>query len=214
MFGFIYKTTCLINNKIYIGQHIRNVDSYIGSGSYIKKAIIKYGKENFKREILKFCNNQKELDKWEQIYILKFDSTNPNIGYNILPGTANKFGSGSPSKIKSVAERISKSQLSYWKNNEEARLKRSELSRNMRHSEETKRKIGEKSKLIVHSEETKNKIRIANLGENNPNFNGKTMTEDVKIRIKNTMIEKTSSLEYRKLMSERAKESWKKRKMK
>ena len=41
----VYQTVCKVNNKIYIGQHIRNVDSYIGSGSYIKNAIKKYGKE-------------------------------------------------------------------------------------------------------------------------------------------------------------------------
>ena len=38
-FGYIYKTTCLINGKIYIGQHTGNRADYIGSGCLLKKAI-------------------------------------------------------------------------------------------------------------------------------------------------------------------------------
>jgi len=44
-FGYIYKTTNMINGKIYIGQHkSNNFDlNYIGSGINIKRAIKKFG---------------------------------------------------------------------------------------------------------------------------------------------------------------------------
>lgn len=50
----VYKTTNLINSKIYIGVHkvVTPDDTYLGSGKLIKKAIKKYGKNNFKRETL------------------------------------------------------------------------------------------------------------------------------------------------------------------
>lgn len=55
---FLYKTTNLVNKKYYIGVHAGNVldESYLGSGRLIKYAIKKYGRNNFKREILKTFN--------------------------------------------------------------------------------------------------------------------------------------------------------------
>ena len=61
----IYKTINLINGKIYVGQDYNNRDNYLGSGKIILKAIKKYKKENFKKEILEECNSQEELDEKE-----------------------------------------------------------------------------------------------------------------------------------------------------
>lgn len=45
---FIYETTNLKNGKKYIGKHYGELnDSYLGSGTLLKKAIEKYGKESF-----------------------------------------------------------------------------------------------------------------------------------------------------------------------
>ena len=43
----IYKTTNLINGKIYIGKDSNNNEHYIGSGVKLLKAIKKYGRSNF-----------------------------------------------------------------------------------------------------------------------------------------------------------------------
>ena len=45
MFYLIYKTTNLINGKIYIGSHRTTDinDSYMGSGKYLLYALKKYG---------------------------------------------------------------------------------------------------------------------------------------------------------------------------
>jgi hypothetical protein len=63
MFYLIYKITNNINNKIYVGSHkTKNKnDSYMGSGKYLKRAIKKYGLENFTKEILFEYNNPKEM---------------------------------------------------------------------------------------------------------------------------------------------------------
>ena len=64
----IYKITNLINNKIYIGQHVTtNVnDDYMGSGDHIKNAIKKYGIENFKKEIIAECSSFDEMNDLER----------------------------------------------------------------------------------------------------------------------------------------------------
>lgn len=73
MVGYIYKTTNLINNKIYVGQHLSTKfdRSYYGSGIYIKKALNKYGRHNFKVEILEWAKDIESLNILEIEYISK-----------------------------------------------------------------------------------------------------------------------------------------------
>lgn len=82
----IYKTTNLINNKIYVGQDSKNNPNYYGSGKILKAAIKKYGKINFKKEILEHCRTRDELNDCEKYWICELESQNPNIGYNITAG--------------------------------------------------------------------------------------------------------------------------------
>lgn len=88
MYGYIYKTTDLTTGKIYIGQHKHTEfdTNYIGSGKKLREAIFKYGVENFKCEMLDVCDSKEELDNKEIYYIDKYNSTNPDIGYNITTG--------------------------------------------------------------------------------------------------------------------------------
>ena len=89
---YIYKITNKINGKIYIGQHKQttikeNVDRYLGSGILIKKAQDKYGKENFTKEIVEYCNEEDVNDR--EVYWIRFyNSITPN-GYNITKGGQN-----------------------------------------------------------------------------------------------------------------------------
>lgn len=82
----IYKTTNLVNGKIYVGQDTKNNPKYLGSGVLLKKAFIKYGKENFKKEILEECTQKNLLDEREKYWIMILDSRNTKIGYNVAIG--------------------------------------------------------------------------------------------------------------------------------
>lgn len=67
----IYETTNLINGKKYRGMHRTfNIDDgYLGSGLAFKSSIRKYGKYNFNREILEFCESYDKLIEKEKIYV-------------------------------------------------------------------------------------------------------------------------------------------------
>lgn len=86
MFGYIYKTTDLLNGKIYIGQHSKNSFDkyYIGSGRKLLLRLKEIGRKNFKTEILEWCETQQELIDRETYWIKHYNSTDPNIGYNVL----------------------------------------------------------------------------------------------------------------------------------
>ena len=90
MYGYIYKTTNLINGKKYIGQHRTNLDcldpNYIGGGKLILEAIQKYGKENFSVEIIKWCKDDEDLNSSEIEIISLLDAVNSNDYYNIASG--------------------------------------------------------------------------------------------------------------------------------
>ena len=66
----IYKTTNLINGKIYIGKDSKNDPNYFGSGLLLRQSIKKYGKKNFKKEIIDFADSVKGLNEKEIYWIL------------------------------------------------------------------------------------------------------------------------------------------------
>lgn len=88
MYGYIYLTTNKLNNLIYIGQ--RKSDKfqtdYRGSGIHLKRAVKKYGKDNFTTILIDEATSPKELDEKEIYWIKFYNSTDPSIGYNISKG--------------------------------------------------------------------------------------------------------------------------------
>lgn len=61
-------------------------EKYLGSGTILKNAIKRHGKENFKRKILQECNTREELEAAEKKWIAKFDASNSVEYYNISEG--------------------------------------------------------------------------------------------------------------------------------
>lgn len=88
-YGYIYRITNLINDKTYIGQHkIKPKEKfldYMGSGRLIVRAIKKYGKNNFVKEIIEYSDSKDELNILERKYIseeLSKDRCEYNIDYS------------------------------------------------------------------------------------------------------------------------------------
>lgn len=113
-----------------MGKDAKNNEDYLGSGIILEKAIKKYGKESFKKEILQHCKTLEELNKQEVYWIKKLKSTDKKIGYNISLG-----GDGG-----NIFD-----QLSLYKQRI-VRRKISENSKETRNSEGFKRNKSEKAK--------------------------------------------------------------------
>lgn len=84
--GYVYMTMNMLNNNYYIGQHkAKRFDkSYYGSGVAITNAIKKYGRNNFKVFIIKWCKNIDILNADEEKYVAMFLSE--KACYNIGSG--------------------------------------------------------------------------------------------------------------------------------
>ena len=132
---YIYRTTNLINGKTYIGQHKRRSGRYFGSGFLLKRAIKKYGKENFKVEIL-YDNIQlkKTADSVEMFAIAK-ERKIGKAEYNISKGgQGGSFLNNEDEKKrieKSVKTKKKRAALGMYKG----------LKTGIKLSEETKQKI-------------------------------------------------------------------------
>lgn len=88
----IYKITNKVNNKIYIGAHKTSnlEDGYMGSGTAIKNALIKYGNDNFKKEIINFCENSDKMYLLEKKLVTKEFIKLPT-NYNLKEGGEGGF---------------------------------------------------------------------------------------------------------------------------
>lgn len=84
MFYTVYKTTNKLNGKFYIGAHkTKNInDDYLGSGVALKRAIEKYGIDNFHKEIIGVCETSEEMYLLEKSLI---DHKN-EMSYNMKEG--------------------------------------------------------------------------------------------------------------------------------
>ena len=99
----IYKTTNLITNEFYIGMHKYKNTSYLGSGTKILAQLKKYGKHNFKKEILCTLNdsdNYEMLRKIENLFIEEYFNNSKCL--NISKGSKGNIKKQSTKLIEKV----------------------------------------------------------------------------------------------------------------
>ncbi len=85
-YNFVYLTINQINGRGYIGDHSTDnlKDGYLGSGRPLfENAKLKYGKENFKREILEFFGTKEEAFNAQEKYIKLLKTHISQGGYNL-----------------------------------------------------------------------------------------------------------------------------------
>ena len=195
MYGYIYKTTNLINGKIYIGKKKGEFNNnYKGSGKYLKNALKKYGTENFFVEPIEFCETL-EIQNEREKYWIKYHRDKDFAMYNIASG-----GDGGDLVTCLPEEDYRKfSQLMSELN------KQGIIGNKGKHlSESHRRKIGEGNKGKIHSEEWKRKHDDAIRGK--PAWNkGLTINDPRVAKYARKKGEYKHSEEVKHLISERVK---------
>lgn len=200
-YHYIYKTTCTITNKFYIGMHSTDnlKDGYIGSGKRLWYSINKYGKDNHVCEILEFLTDRKSLKEREK-EIVNTELINEDLCMNIQLGGGGgisshdhylNFTTAGKNNLKKSIESgdALRNRINRWNTDESFR---NEYSRKLKdnaknnknwlgkkHSEETKRKIGEtnSTKQKGSNNSQYGKCWITNETESRKIYKGDTIPE-------------------------------------
>ena len=172
----IYKTTNIVNEKIYVGQDVHNNPNYLGSGLLLVRAIKKYGKENFKKEAIDVAESLEVLNE-KEIYWVKFCNCKVPNGYNLTDGGEGVVGYVWTEEDKNKARDRSLGELNV--------AKRPEVRKKMREA-----KLGEKNPMKDPECSGKRK------GENNP-----SKKLEVRKKMSNSLKGRFISEETRKKMS-------------
>lgn len=192
-FNYVYIITNLVNKKQYIGDRSTNKipkkDNYLGSGTYLKKAKKKYGKENFEKRILELFESKYKAFNAQEKYIKEYNTLSPN-GYNI----SWKGGHQCKNSVSNETKRKISESL---KGEKHPLYGKTSHMKGKKHSEETKRKMSEAkkgnfipwNKGIKMSEETKEKLSKSLSGKNHPNW-GKCLSKETKEKISKNNIGK------------------------
>jgi len=111
----VYKHTAP-NGKVYIGITCQSVKGRWGkegngykNAGHFRNAIKKYGWENIRHDIIATGLTEEEASIAERKLIKRYDSRNPNKGYNELPG--GNFGWRGMSHTEEAKEKIRQSKL-------------------------------------------------------------------------------------------------------
>jgi len=176
-YHYVYISTNLLNGKKYVGDHSTNKldDNYIGSGLYFNSSKKKYGRKNFKREILEFFNTKKEAFDAQEKYIKLYETHVSQGGYNISwKGGLGIKGEYNHSRETKEKISMNNAKNKYWqdkifsekhkKNISKGNKGKNTWSKGSKLSEEHKKKIGEGERGKKVSEETKMRMSIAAKG--------------------------------------------------
>lgn len=162
MFGYIYLVRNKINNKMYIGQKHSDVfdPTYFGSGIYLRRALSKYGVENFEHvKILEWCETKDSLDNAERFWIDYYNAVESPEFYNLAKGGIGTIAGSKRSdtfKVK-IAEATSHR---VWKISSRLKISQSIQGRIWINNGETEKQVTkeESAKLIQSQNFTKGRL--------------------------------------------------------
>lgn len=186
----VYKHTSP-SGKSYIGitkqkpskRWLSDGRGYQGN-EYFFRAIVKYGWDNFKHEILFDGLSKEEACKKEIELIATYKSNNPDFGYNHSSGGENA-GAGVHQVRSDESKRKQSIAMTGRKQSPETIIKRALSNTGTKRTAEQRARMSKAQKGLKkanHTEEWKKEMSARYSGENNPNF-GKPMSKEQKQKI-------------------------------
>ena len=108
---YLYKTTCLITGRYYIGMHSTNnlEDGYMGSGKRLRYSMRKHGIDNHKKEVLEFFETRELLIEAE-VKAITPDMITDNNCMNIVLG-----GKGFTSEYAKICVEMANKKIKFLK---------------------------------------------------------------------------------------------------
>jgi group I intron endonuclease len=187
----IYKTTNLLNGKWYVGRDSKNNPDYLGSGTALKRAIVKYGRENFKKEILELLPEKSSIEdliKKETEWILSTNACLDINSYNIKKD--GKCGISSDAWTKEMRQEAS--DRAKKQSTKEIVIARTKIVKKWMSNKANLKKLSDIKKDFFKNPENVNKARLATL---------KSIKEKPEQRInqKKSLIEYYKSIDRNKL---------------
>lgn len=209
MYGYIYKTTNLITGVIYIGKRKGEfTSSYKGSGTYLRRALNKYGDVNFSVKLIEYCPTLEFQNEREKFWIEYYRKTGC-LMYNIASGgdggdtyaglsaddrlvRTRKQSEVLKREYKLHKDRYAQSHAKAWKTRRkngtdkmtvEQRQHLSEVHKGKKIPESVIRKRVQSRKGYTHSEETRRKISESNRGKTRSVETRKKLSENGKKRV-------------------------------
>lgn len=111
-FHILYKTTCKITGRWYVGMHSTDNldDGYLGSGRWILNSIRKHGEDNHIRETIESCPTREYLCEREEQTVTTKLLEDPLCMNLIKGGSANTFPIGQDTRDRMRLAKLGKKQ--------------------------------------------------------------------------------------------------------